>query len=326
MFKPSKMFESIPNSKTSTLQDPISEISEAMLITIKGCILRLLLPHFEGHFSIQDFKGCKFHSEISKFPYEWITNPQNPQGRLSKRNPGAQCNISAKSSNPKNSQFEDEENRVQQSDIACEKLRIELFAFSISKLIDQIAYYYEFLSTSCMVVYLCYIQKYFKCNPEKKFSSFKEVKRLLFVLFTIAFKYTEDLDVEHEYTLDVCKELRIYRRQEQVNAKTTELMGCLINDLFVNNNSFNIWEREIFEEADVIGPEVYDIIDDYFYSQNSRDLRKNKPTKNGKSRTPAAKNCALLLGGHIFKNNKEAEHFYEMISNADTMTTISTLN
>ncbi|CAI2373463.1 unnamed protein product [Moneuplotes crassus] len=321
--------------ENSILEEPLNKISEGMLITIKECVIRMVLPWLEDNFAIQDFEGCKFSSKLRSFSYKWTLSPSSPNGKLSKMDSSRVCNSNYQVENDQKfclnpslystSKWCVKSTFCDNSGREWNDLMTEAIVYTICTIIDQITYYYPFLSTSCFVIYLVYLSRYVQQSLEKRFCKIKEVKRTLFIIFILAFKYVEDLDVDDGYTLNVCKEIRIFRRQKEVNTQTSSLMKHLSHNLFVRQEQFLEWKKAVMPATDEKQQDSIEIIDDYFYPKASCASPKNKFCKSRKNTAQPLHGLVLLLGDKMLASKQEFESFFDMTPTTQTTDSFDSL-
>lgn len=132
--------------------------------------------------------------------------------------------------------------------------------------------------------------------------------RLILTFFMIAVKYNEDFEVPSEFYLEVCKRLKVFTCQNQINKWGATLIMTLGHKLFVSQSKFDTWWQVLERSGKTRGPHPYKLIENYFqeYTPPVPEVKLRK-VKSEKHNNPK---WAILLGKHIFYSRKDVQKYY----------------
>ena len=90
------------------------------------------------------------------------------------------------------------------------------------------------------------------------------IYRLIISLFILAVKYNEDFEVPTEFILEVCKRLKVFSSQNQVNKWQSILMIAMDHKFFVSKLIFDKWTDSLRRFSHKNAPHQFEIIENYF--------------------------------------------------------------
>lgn len=128
----------------------------------------------------------------------------------------------------------------------------------------------------------------------------------------LAIKYNEDFEVPPEFTLEICKRLKVFSCQNQINKWESNLIVSIDHRLFVSQNKFETWIQILQWAGQVKGPYPFKLIDDYFGETSETEFSDPEISlQSGDPQKPRQSGCAILLERHIFLDRNDVQKFYQ---------------
>jgi hypothetical protein len=92
-------------------------------------------------------------------------------------------------------------------------------------------------------------------------------------------KYNEDYEIPHKFILEVCRRLKIFSCQNQINKWESTMLMSLDHRLFVSQQKFDSWSDKLQNGGRIKGPFPFTFIDDYF-SDHANETEGSKSMSN----------------------------------------------
>lgn len=127
-------------------------------------------------------------------------------------------------------------------------------------------------------------------------------------------KYHEDYDVEDQYYTQVSKKLKLWSNSKNLASQEVSLMKVIGFRLFVSADKFDDYWQKIQIEGEVLVKLQFEIIDDYFWLENSEKEKSDETDVMKLQKLPKTSyswtNCKVCSPSVRLSNNTDDEDFF----------------